>query len=110
LPEGELWTLADVTADLLNAAEATLKAAEEAKAEALTKAAESLAELVRTRSLEDPILKTEAEQYLCAEGLSKRAARAVIADRTDLWEVKPLPAGRGKGTPKALFPVAVRAS
>jgi hypothetical protein len=108
LLEGEPWTLRDVTADILSAAQATLQAAEEAKTEAT--AAESLAELVRARSLEDPVLKTEAEQYLCGEGLSKRAARSVIADRADLWEMKPLPAGRGKGTPQALFPVAHTAS
>lgn len=107
LPEGELWTLRDVTDDIMNAGEEVVAKAERAKNEKLEKAAAAMAEVVKDRAATDaPILKTEAEEYLYKEQhLSRPAARSVISEKENvLWRVKQIKTDRGR--PKALYPVA----
>jgi AAA domain-containing protein len=65
LPEGELWTLRDVTAEVIQSGEEAIHKAEEAKSEKLEKAAAALAVVVKERAASgDPILKEEATEFL----------------------------------------------
>ncbi len=70
-------------------------------------AAQALAALVAARAAAgDPVLKTEAEVFLCQEqALKRQEARQVItAQRERLWRMVPSPSGRGKGHAQALWP------
>jgi hypothetical protein len=105
--------LQDVTADLLKAGEEAVHRAEQQKNDKLEQAAKSLADVVKDRAASaDPILKTDAQEFLCDEQhLSRQAARTLINEQENiLWCIRSLPAGRGKGTPKALFPIQDTAS
>jgi hypothetical protein len=75
----------------------------------LDHAATALLEEVFSRSSAgNPILKTQAENFLCKDlGLSQDVARQIINDKTGkCWRLERLPGGRGKGTPQALLPIA----
>jgi hypothetical protein len=74
----------------------------------LEEAAQALAALVAARAAAgDPVLKTEAEVFLCQkQALKRREARQLItAQRERLWRMVPSPRGRGKGHAQALWPV-----
>jgi DNA polymerase I-like protein with 3'-5' exonuclease and polymerase domains len=104
LPKDEPWTLDDVTADLVAAGENTIKEAA-AKKEAQEKAAvDSLLETVTTRfAANDPVLKTEAQNYIHEMEISRDRARELVAINIGvLWNIVDV---RGKGSPKALIPL-----
>jgi len=108
LPEDELWTLVDVTEELIKAGEETIAQADRAQRERLDHAATALRETVFSRSAAgNPILKTEAELFLRKElTLTQDEARQIVSDRTGkAWRLEKLPGGRGKGTPQALLPI-----
>jgi len=103
LPNDEPWTLRDVTQEIVGAGEEAVARAERAKAEGLEEAAEALAKAVSERAAKgNPILKTEAEIFLCDEqGLRQKEARQLITDKK-LWQIQKVP---GKGGPLALYPI-----
>ncbi len=109
LPENETWSLCDVTAEIHQAGQETIRAAENLRSVKLKSATEALAKVVKERAdLQEPILKTEAESFLKEQHLSQKAARTLITDGDGKrWYIKPLP---GKGGPKALFPMGNAAS
>jgi hypothetical protein len=75
----------------------------------LEEAAQALAALVAARAAAgDPVLKTEAEVFLCQkQALKRHEARQVITAQRDLlWRIVPRPSGRGKGNAQALWPAA----
>ena len=69
------------------------------------RAAEALAEIVRNRAaMGDPVLKTEAEDYLLDQ-LSRDDARAVIFDHMGkLWRMERIECRKRR--PKALSPLS----
>src|ERR671922_2572994 len=78
-----------------------------AVASRVEEATQALAALVAARAAEGyPVLKTEAEVFLCKDQeLKRREARQVItAQRDRLWRIVPSPSGRGKGKSQALWP------
>jgi hypothetical protein len=68
-------------------------------------AIDTLKRLIRQRQDEGhPVLKGVAEVFLQAQGLTRAQARALINARNGKeWRLLPLPAGRGRGTPLALY-------
>lgn len=108
LPENEPWTLRDVTDEIVKAGEETVAKAEQAKSEKLEKAAVALAEVVKARAASgEPLLKTEAEEYLQQEHLSRDAARSLIAEKEGmLWRIEQVKTAPGR--PKALYPTSVQ--
>src|SRR5262249_40527337 len=107
LPPAGPWTVDDVTEKLQQAGEQAQAQAEAAKAQQRDEAAQALAELVAERAAEgNPVLKTEAETFLCKEQeLKRHEARQIIKAKQDmLWRIVPSPSGRGKGNSQALLP------
>ncbi len=107
LPAGGFWSLHEVTADLEAAGEEARQAQELAQTQRLKDAAKALAKLVATHEADGhPVLKTDAEVFLCQQGLRRKDARALFAEKTGtLWRVEPLPGGKGKGKPAAVLPM-----
>ncbi len=105
LPKDEPWTLRDVTAGILKAADDSLSQEKQAKEERLQKAAEALALVVSGRAAKDnPMLKTEAEQFLCdAQDLRRSEARHVLKDSA-LWRLENRRQGAGKQAAWCLLP------
>jgi hypothetical protein len=107
LPKGAPWTLHDVTADVLQAGEAAKTQQAKTKKEHLEKAAKALAQVVKDRAATDaPLLKTEAETFLCREhNLTHKAAREVITTNDgQRWKLQKLEGQ--KGNPQALLPLS----
>jgi AAA domain len=107
LPPDRPWTVDDVTEKLQQAGERAKAEAEQAQAQQCDDAAQALADLVAEREAEgNPLLKTDAETFLCKEQELKRAdARQIIKGKTGvLWNIGPAPSGRGKGKSQTLLP------
>lgn len=89
LPEGEPWTVTDVTETLI---ETGIQASERARRESeisLKKAEDSLATLVLERSRQNcPILKTEAEKYLKETCGLKRARARELLENSPAWRLE----------------------
>jgi hypothetical protein len=104
LPEGEPWTLIDVTFELLQAGEEAMAQARRKEEERVEKGAHALAGVVAERASEGrPILKGEAETFLHEMDLKRAQARNLIKAREGvLWRTDELPS---KGHPSALFPM-----
>lgn len=102
----ELWTLQDVTAEVVEAGEAAKQEAERQHQAKLNAAALDLAQEIQRRAqANDPGLKDkEAIPFLMARGLKQAEARQLLADQEGRsWGIKILTDRRGR--PKALFPV-----
>jgi hypothetical protein len=82
-------------------------AQELARAKRLEEAAKALAELVGEKEVAgQPLLKTDAEDYLMQQGLKRQDARDLFkAKLGKLWRTESLPAGKGKGNPVGVFTV-----
>jgi hypothetical protein len=107
LPKDETWTLEDVTKDLIEAGENTIKEAQAKKEEREEAAVKGLAEVVKERfETGNPILKTEAQNYLHDEMeiTRDRSRELVNANNKKLWEFQEV---GGKGSGKGLFPVGL---
>jgi AAA domain len=105
LPKDETWTLEDVTKDLIEAGENTIKEAAAKKEEREKAAVNALAEVVKERHQEgNPILKDQAVTYLNKEMeiAQKRSRELIAAYKGELWEVRPI---GGKGGGSGLFPL-----
>lgn len=105
--EQEPWTCTDVTDGLAHEGEQTRAEAETAKTAKSDEAVAALREEVATRhAANSPMEKRdEAELFLVERGLTRKVARALIAERTGLdWLIR----GRGsKSEPQVLVPVGV---
>jgi hypothetical protein len=108
LQADDLWTLEDVTGDLIEAGETTIKEST-AKREQKEKAAvDALSEVAGARHAEkNPILKTQAQDYLHDEmELSRDRARELVkANVGVLWNLEPT---GGTGNPQALIPILLQ--
>jgi len=95
----------DVTAGILRAADDSLSQEKQAKEGRLQKAGEALAQVVSARAAKDnPMLKTEAEQFLCdAQDLRRSEARHVLKDSA-LWRLENRRQGEGKQAAWCLLP------
>jgi hypothetical protein len=102
---GEPWTCADVTSELVREGQEARDQAQSAKQVSGEQAADALKALVIARhAAGSPIqARHEAEPFLTERGLSREAARKVIADRDGRdWSVR----GRGaRGEPYVLVPL-----
>jgi hypothetical protein len=104
LPKGELWTLTDVTSDLIEAGENIIKEAKAKKEQKEKAALDALVEIVgASHAAKKALLKTAAQDFLHDEmELSRDRARELVnANIGVLWNLEP---GTGKGNPKALIP------
>jgi hypothetical protein len=105
LPADDLWTLDDVTADLIEAGENTIKESAAKKEQKEKAAVDALSEVVGIRhAKKDPILKTQAQDYLHDEmEISRDRARELVkANVGVLWIFE---SAGGKGNPQALTPI-----
>lgn len=105
LPQGAPWMLRDVTTEINQAAEEALAQEKRGKAEHLKTAAEKLLILVAERASQgDPVLKTEAERFLCEIQLLKRTdARQLLKD-SPLWRLEKSREGDGKQAAWCVLP------
>jgi AAA domain len=105
LPKDEPWTLKDVTHELVESGEEAMERSRKEKEEQLDKAAAAVkAEIIKRKSEGKPLLKSEAEELLQAEGLRQLEARQLVEDKTEIiWTQEKQPGGRGKGKPIALL-------
>jgi hypothetical protein len=105
LPETEPWTLRDVTNEIVQAGEGVLEQTKQQKAACLTKAAEMLAKVVSEREQQNnPILTTEAENYLREVCNLKRNEARKLLDKTPLWRLENQRQGKGKQAAWYLLP------
>jgi hypothetical protein len=104
LRKDEVWTLDDVTKDLIEAGENTVKEALRQKEEREEKALKALAEVVEAHAADKTMLKTEAQNYLHDEMkiTRDRARELVDAKNGTLWNIRDV---GGKGNRKGLFSV-----
>ena len=98
LPPDELWTLRDVTTDILEAGEETLTQGQRAKDERLRKVAVALLTRVREcQARETPLSKTEAEQFLCeVQNLKRVEARQLQNEESPYWHLENCREGKGR--------------
>jgi len=107
LPPDAPWTLQDVTEALVNAGEAAKTEAERAKEDRLYTAALALSDLVAEQAASGtPMLKTQAETWLCGEqDLRQREARELIKDHDGrLWTLEKVRQGEGKQSAWVVLP------
>src|SRR5262249_9211359 len=65
-----------------------------------------IAEVTKRQNDGNPMLKSEAEDFLKEQGLHQGESRSLIKDKSGiLWTLKNLPGRRGKGNPIALLPI-----
>jgi hypothetical protein len=103
----EPWRLRDVTAEIVAAGEASRQAAEQERDQKRETASEALRLAVdRQARAGTPLLaRTDAEPFLVERGLSRKAAREVIAaGEGRLWRSVTREAERGQ--PRVLMPVS----
>jgi len=109
MPDGEPWTVCDVTADVVKAGEDAKQAADTERRATLDRAALALADQVRQRAeAGNPMLsEKEAVPYLTNEhDLKRKDARRIIKDKVGtLWDLEQ---GKGKGHPQILVPVGYK--
>jgi hypothetical protein len=104
LPQDALWTLREVTAELVKAGEAAVKKQEEAKNQKIKELSQALLEVVQSReALDSPLLKKEAEEFLRKErGTTSRLAIQIVENGNNAyWRIKEIEGA--KGHPKALL-------
>jgi hypothetical protein len=106
MPDGEPWTVHDVTADVVKAGEYAKQAVDTERRATLDRAALALADRVRQRAeAGDPMLsEKDAVPYLTDEhDLKRKDARQIIKVKVGiLWDLEQ---GKGKGHPQILVPV-----
>jgi hypothetical protein len=107
LPKDKPWTLRDVTHELVKAGEDARAEVTKANQQRLDAASQALiGEVTKRQTDGNPILKSEAEDFLKEQGLHQGESRGLIKDKTGiLWILQDLPGGRGKGNPIALLPL-----
>jgi len=106
LPKGGFWSLIDVTAELVQAGEASREARAEAKRQQRVTAVNALAELVAHREAAgQPLLKTDARDFLRQEHkLTAREAGELIAAQAGVrWQIETVQGARG--SPQLLHPL-----
>jgi Bifunctional DNA primase/polymerase, N-terminal/AAA domain len=103
VPKDQPWTLTDVTADIIKGADDAIEAVKAKEEKRLSDAAKILADAVKDRAdAGEPILKTDAENFLHNEGVTRGQARTILETKNGvLWQIE----DPGKGHPKPLFPI-----
>src|SRR5262249_48353443 len=105
LPPDALWTLRDVTEDIVTTAEAERTSAVQKKTKVIEAAITALVDLVGARhALGEPLLKEQAMVFLGEDHkISRNVARKLIQDENGRhWIIVPLP--EVKGHPHVLLP------
>jgi hypothetical protein len=101
VPRDEPWTLTDVTTDIVKGGDDAIEAIKAKEEKRMEDAAKVLAGVVKDRAeAGDPILKTDAENFLHEEGVTRAQARTILETRNgSLWQYP------NQGHPKPLSPV-----
>ena len=97
------WTLDDITEEIATAGARAADETARLERAKLLAAETALCQAIQTRDSAHPLLKSEAEHFLCAHGLRQKVARTLLMSggNRDLypagrWVLREIPGARGK--------------